>query len=177
MHTNESQITKLLAVAIVEKPRGTLKDLAEASGISKATLHRLYGTRENLEKSLADQVQVAMEQIVALASMKFVDYRSAIEQLVGAHYEKKELLRVVSILPRFMEPAYWEPYTKALDSFFLSGQQEGTFRVDLGAQTLTELFMATICGVIDAERRGRVASSVLCESARMFFLNGALRTS
>ncbi len=177
MHTNESQITKLLAVAIVEKPRGTLKDLAEASGISKATLHRLYGTRENLEKSLAAQVQAAMAQIVALASRNFVDYRSGIEQLVGAHYENKELLRVVSILPQFMEPSYWEPYIKALDSFFLKGQQVGTFRLDLGAPTLTELFAATICGMIDAERRGRVAPSVLCESARSFFLNGAHRAS
>ena len=37
-----------------------MKDLA-AWRCGRATLHRLYGTPENLETSLADQVQVAME--------------------------------------------------------------------------------------------------------------------
>ena len=36
--TNEEQLLKHLAVAIVEKPRSTIKELAESVEISKATL-------------------------------------------------------------------------------------------------------------------------------------------
>jgi hypothetical protein len=38
---------------------------------------------------------------------------------------------------------------------------------------LSEFFVSAICGMIDAEYRGRVATSGLCDSVYSFFLNGA----
>ena len=57
MHSEDadSKLLKLLAVAIIESPRATLQELAESVGISKATLHRCYGTRDNLEKLLLEK--------------------------------------------------------------------------------------------------------------------------
>jgi len=172
--TNEQQNLRRLAVALVENPRGTLKDLAESSGISKATLHRLYGTRENLEKILGELALQSMGDIMVAAQAKG-DPLVVLDRVLGLHLENKEILRVVSLSPEFQTIESWTPYTNALDSFFLGGQEAGTFRVDLSAQALTELFVASICGMIDAERRGRVASTVVFETTKNFFICGAQR--
>lgn len=42
--SHDERLIKALAVAIVDRPRATLKELAEAAGVSKATLHRFCGT-------------------------------------------------------------------------------------------------------------------------------------
>ncbi|EPB7030303.1 transcriptional regulator, partial [Pseudomonas aeruginosa] len=44
----DEKLLKALAVALVDHPRGTFKEIAEAAGISKATLNRFCGTRDNL---------------------------------------------------------------------------------------------------------------------------------
>lgn len=61
----------------------------------------------------------------------------------------------------------------ALDTFFLKGQQNGTFRIDITAPALGELWMSIIIGFIDAERRGRVARANLNALIISCFLNGS----
>ena len=52
----EEKLLKALAVAMVEHPRGTFKEIAQAAGVSKATLNRFCGTRDNLIEMLFDSV-------------------------------------------------------------------------------------------------------------------------
>lgn len=67
----------------------------------------------------------------------------------------------------------WLPYSDALDAFFLRGQREGLFRIDVGAAVLTEMFAALLSGMVDAERRGRVARVGMGALVTQFFLQGA----
>lgn len=80
---------------------------------------------------------------------------------------------------------YWwrddtaDPTTEAdwqsiLDSFFLRGQQQGIFRIDIAAPALTEIWGSILIGLVDAERRGRVARVGLATLIETAFLHGAL---
>ena len=53
------------------------------------------------------------------------------------------------------------------------GQQEGAFRIDIGAPVLTELFASLLFGLVDGERRGRVARASMGPSLQTFFMQGA----
>ncbi|HEJ2922602.1 TPA: transcriptional regulator, partial [Pseudomonas aeruginosa] len=67
----------------------------------------------------------------------------------------------------------WLPYADALDAFFLRGQRENVFRIDVGAPELTEIFISLVFGLVDAERRGRVARAGMAALIEHFFLKGA----
>ncbi|MCY1551335.1 hypothetical protein D9M68_876550 [compost metagenome] len=79
--------------------------------------------------------------------------------------------------PDFLSPegdgARWQSYIHALDAFFLRGQQEGVFRIDITAAVFAELFTMLIYGMVDAERRGRAASSNSASVLEQMFLHGA----
>lgn len=60
-----------------------------------------------------------------------------------------------------------------LDSFFLRGQKQGAFCIDIAAATLTEIFISILVGLVDAERRGRVARSGLPALIETVFLRSA----
>lgn len=59
-----------------------------------------------------------------------------------------------------------------MDTFFLRGQQLGVFRIDMPAPVLTEIWGSLISGLIDAERRGRVAKAGLHDLLEKTLLQG-----
>ncbi|WP_319403787.1 winged helix-turn-helix transcriptional regulator [uncultured Anaeromusa sp.] len=174
---NEEQLLKQLAATIVEKPRSTIKELAESVGISKATLHRFCGTRENLQQILTEKSRESLDSIIKVAQKDYQSYQDGIRHLVNIHYENKEYLIFTCGMHSSIENAYWVPYMKAIDSFFLNGQKKGAFKIDFNVAVLSELFISVICGMIDAEKRKRIASNGIEEVLEKFFLYGALEDS
>lgn len=66
----------------------------------------------------------------------------------------------------------WSGYQETLDAFFLRGQREGVFRVDITAAALTELLITVITSMVDAERRGRIARLGIATVAEQMLLHG-----
>ena len=172
------RLLKSLAVAFVEHPRATLKQLADAAGTSKATLHRLCGTRDNLLEMLAVHALSALNQVIDDSKLDEADSLTALKRLINDHLAHRELLvflmfeyRPDSCGPK-AEGNSWGYYEEALDAFFLRGQHAGVFRIDISAPMLTELFSAILYGIVDAERRGRAASAGSPAVFEQFFLHG-----
>ncbi len=176
---NDERLLKALAMAIVGRPRATLKELAESAGVSKATLHRFCGTRDNLVNMLEKHGETVLNQIIADANLEQAEPLAALRRLIGEHLTHRELLvfLMFQYSPEFLAPesggARWQSYIQALDAFFLRGQQQGVFRIDISAAVFTELFTTMVYGMIDAERRGRAASSNSASVLERMFLHGA----
>lgn len=169
---SKDKYLKKLAVAFFTNPSGTTKELAEEAGISKATLHRYFGTRENLINIIEEQSMQFINNIKEVAEKPYEDFENGVKSLINAHYDGNEFLLYICGTHVYGE-SEWENYFKALDVFFLRGQKEGFFRIDVSVQALTEIFMTSVCAMIGAEKRGRVASSNMLETVEIIFLHGA----
>ncbi|MDU8497571.1 transcriptional regulator [Pseudomonas syringae] len=175
----DDKFLKALAVALVDHSNGTLKDIAQAAGVSKATLNRFCGTRANLVELLLNHASDLMNQMVADADLQHAPPLEALQRLVDNHLMHREMLvfLVFQWRPDSLDESSggrrWLPYSDALDAFFLRGQREGLFRIDVSAAVLTEMFAALLSGMVDAERRGRVARAGMGALVTQFFLHGA----
>lgn len=158
MEAND-KLMAALALALVEKPRGSLLELARAAGISKATLYRFSRTREQLIERLMRHSDHAFNAAIARADLQTGAPAEALRRLIVLNLEHRELLLFVM---HYLKDAgtnweagcYWET---ELDRFFLRGQQEGVFRIDVPAAAMTEIWCSVITGLVDAEQRGRIA--------------------
>lgn len=177
---SDDKLLKALAVALVTHPRGTFKDVAEAAGISKATLNRFCGTRETLIEMLMNHGSEVMNEVISNAGLDERPVLEALHRLIRDHLTHREVLAFIAFewrpdsLDENAGGVRWLPYGDALDAFFLRGQKEGVFRVDIGAQELTEIFISLVFGMVDAERRGRVARAGMAAVIEQFFLKGAV---
>lgn len=171
---NESQLLKLLAISIVDNPRSTIKELAGSVGISKATLHRFCKTRENLDAMLKEKACLALKTLIQVADKDYDDYLEGLTKLTEAHNENKEYLRFICGIKNNEHEACCQPYYKSIDAFFLRGQKAGAFKFEFGIKVLTEIYVMVTCGMIDSERRGRVAPYGISEILLNLFLNGIL---
>lgn len=170
---NENEILNLLAIAIVDNPRSTIQELADNIGVSKATLHRFCGTRENLQTMLVDRSIEVMNQIAEFAQNCNDDFKVALRSIINMHLADKDILRF-SCCAFCMDKDFCSPYLNAMDSFFLKGQKEGVFKLEISANILSELFSSIICSMIDARKRGRIGFVGLADTIENFFLYGSL---
>lgn len=89
--SHDERLIKALAVAIVDRPRATLKELAEAAGVSKATLHRFCGTRDNLVQMLEDHGETVLNQIIQACDLEHAEPLEALQLLIKEHLTHREL--------------------------------------------------------------------------------------
>lgn len=172
----DERLLKALADAIVLHPRATLKELAEAAGVSKATLHRFCGTRDNLVNMLERYGDQVLSHVIDNADLHGSDPAAALHRLIVEHREM-----MIFLLFQYRPDSFddseanrpWRAYADALDAFFLRGQQAGAFRIDISAAIFTEMFLSMVYGIVDAERRGRAASATSVHTLELLFLDGA----
>ncbi|PHM65457.1 hypothetical protein Xsto_02035 [Xenorhabdus stockiae] len=175
MITKDEKFMVSLAIALVDHPRATLKELAEAMGISKATLYRFCKTRELLIQNLTIHSVKVMNKAIYGAQLQELPVDIALRKLIENYYEHREILSFMIF--------YWEnlqieqvvedEWSNNLDSFFLRGQKEGIYRLDISSAEYTEIFTSIIRGLVYAERRGRVGRASLVALTEKAFLNGA----
>ncbi|MFP9230947.1 TetR/AcrR family transcriptional regulator [Pectobacterium cacticida] len=172
----DERILPTLARAMVEQPRATLQELAKAVGISKAKLYRYCRTRQELIERLIGYGHHTLTDALHRARLSEDPPLDALRRLIIFNLDHKDLTsflmhywRDVSGIPN-EQTSTWEAI---LDEFFLRGQYEGVFRIDIPAPALTEVFVGTLMNLIDAERRGRVARLGLAVLIEQTFLNGA----
>lgn len=60
----DNHIMPALALAMVDRPRATLQELAKAVGVSKATLYRFCRTREQLIERLMNHSAEVFTQVI-----------------------------------------------------------------------------------------------------------------
>ncbi|MFB4390708.1 MULTISPECIES: TetR/AcrR family transcriptional regulator [unclassified Pseudomonas] len=177
--SQDERLLKALAHAIVLHPRATLKELAEAAGISKATLHRFCGTRDNLVDMLEQHGERVLNQVIEDADLGNAEPLSALRQLITEHLKHHEMLLFLMFQYRpdtllgDGDDRRWKAYNQAMDVFFLRAQQMGVLRIDISAAVFTEMFLTMIFGMADAERRGRAARAYSAQALEQLFLHGA----
>lgn len=167
-----------LALAMVDHPRATLQALAKAIGVSKATLYRFCKTREQLIERLFDHSANRLRRSIDEAELEKGPAVAALRRLIQGQLAHKELTAFLTYYwqpdsmqdPRGVET--WTAFDAAVDAFFLRGQQEGAFRIDISAAALTETLFSMVIGLLDAERRGRVARAAVPDMVEQVFLRG-----
>jgi len=175
MKEEDGEFLASLAGALVQHPRATLKELAQAIGVSKATLYRFCKTREELIQRLAEHGVGALNAAIEKADLRATAISKGLRNLLENLFEHRELTSFLMI--------YWKDlhvsqdvedgWTVSLDEYFLRGQQQGIYRIDISAIELTEIFISLVLGMVDAEQRGRVARAGLVLLTEKAFLSGA----
>lgn len=158
-----------LALALVYQPRANLQELAKAIGVSKATLYRFCPTREALTDRLVSHVGQFCSDAIEKSDLETVTAPVGLRNLIENHLVTKDymLFLIYHWRPEYLDENHhdqvWVLGQKKLDAFFLKGQKDGVFTIDISAAAMTELFYTLLAGLIDAERRGRVARAGLVD--------------
>lgn len=165
--------TRLLAV----NPRASMGEIAAAAGISRATLHRLFPSRDALLEAIG---LLAIDRISAAFASARLDEGSvpeALQRLVAAVIPAVHQFAFLISEMQFEENEALTAGDAALqdetERLMRRGQTEGSIRVDLPAPWLAYALSGLLLGAEEAERRGAIAPRETARLVLESFLSGA----
>lgn len=100
------------------KNKQSIKQLDETVGISKASTHRVFGTRDELMSEIVVKTNESIETVIKSIENENDNFDEWIEKIIFLHFENKEFLNFAGanqICERF---GYTEKYIFAMDNFF-----------------------------------------------------------
>lgn len=178
----DDKLASALALAIAQRPRANLQQIAQSAGISKATLYRIAPTREAVIDMLMERATAHLQDALTKADLGSPPFPDALARLTAnviqgrSFYrfwnaaqwvqivDDKEGLSDTSALPSF--------YGEALQDFFLRGQRAGVFRIDLPARWLVNAYDFLLYAAVESVERGEIGSVGMAEMVNMTFLWG-----
>lgn len=179
--TDREKLLYALAAVLTDRPRLPMEQLAREVGISRATLHRSFPTREAI---LVELLQLALE--VAMRTIEDADLEhgpadEALVRLIDASIPNVALHLFLSYdrgedcPARPATDARWEPHRQRILALFRRGQEEGVFRVDLSAQWMLDSMGALMFAAAEGLKRGRLAPADAVAAVAGMMLDGVRR--
>lgn len=173
----EPKLGRVLALTLAEQPKITLQELANAVGVSRATLYRLASTREELLHWLDEYSMSCVRQVFKEAELEQGTAREALKRLIDAHIKQREFCAYLISRSRGcqldQEDFDWADVELHLQRLFIRGQQSGEFRIDLPALWMADMFGYFVLALCEGESRGRVPRASMTNYFESFFLYGA----
>lgn len=112
---------------------------------------------------------------IQCAGLDTLEPLEGLKKLTSNSLEHRELTAFTTYYWKEGKDIDYAEVEATVDAFFLRGQQAGVFRIDVPAPALTEIWVSLLLGLVDAERRGRVARAGLAALVESLFLLGAGR--
>jgi TetR/AcrR family transcriptional repressor of mexCD-oprJ operon len=168
-------ILEAAAHALSEHGRSAnMADVAQAAGISRATLYRYYPDREALLDALSAQALADAAARLADAGLERAPVEEAIERIVRALTAVGDRYAVLLREQVETDPAETDRLVAApMRAVFARGVESGFFRQDIPVDVLLELFGGALIAALKLIERGRLGFEEASAAAASVFLDGA----
>ncbi|GIG87717.1 TetR/AcrR family transcriptional regulator [Plantactinospora endophytica] len=169
----------LSSAAAVLGERGeaaSMADIAEAAGVSRATLYRYFPNRDALLDALTDAAFTDLSEKIADAKLDTVPVEEAIARLTRAMIAATSKYRALGLLEKSPEQ-HAQAKSRLVDPFyalFQRGINDGTLRTDLPAHTLIAAYQGLFQGAASQVNQGRLGVEEASAAITTIFLDGAL---
>lgn len=181
MSVEREQLLRAIATVLTDQPRLPMEQLAQAIGISRATLHRMFPNREAIVEAVLALALESSRQAIDSAAIDEGPADEALRRLVATFMPN-------AVLYLFLQSAHqercgqadtwlaeFEPNRQRVLALFRRGQEEGCLRVDLTAQWMHDATSALLFEAAHSVREGRLAAADAVESVLTVLLDGARR--
>lgn len=140
MDTDREQLFKDVANALTTNPGASTGEIAAAAKVSRATLHRVFGSRDELTESVYGWLLERCDAVFDAAGIDEGPVLPAFERLVDDSYPIAQSYWLLVATPQLekvpeLKDAI-EDQDLRLERFFARGQADGDFRPDLPARWL-----------------------------------------
>ncbi|MCB0870612.1 MAG: TetR/AcrR family transcriptional regulator [Solirubrobacterales bacterium] len=144
MDSGHEQLFHDVAKALVANPGASTSGIAETAGVSRATLHRVFGDREALVESVYGWLLDLCDEVFDAAGIDSGEIGPALERLIEDCYPLAQSYWLLTATPRLeREPEIGDRLRKQderLENYFARGQEEGYFRTDLTPKWMSYSF-------------------------------------
>ena len=174
MAFDREELLEKLAMALVRNPGSTMQELAASAGISKASLHRIYSTKENLQVTIVERMREVFAEIRQILGRPHGDYMHELQELTAVHCRNSTYVLFTGrddFFDMFGEEE-WDSYYDDLEVFFREGQERGILTLDLSAGAIGDVFISLVTGLLESYLWGHLSQREMEKTILRALLGG-----
>lgn len=179
MTTDQGLHYLALAEALVRQPGASMEQLAHAIGVSRATLHRIVSSRDELIRKLSDYALKTCSSIFSELNLDEGPADEALQRMVAALNPSANLFLFLHrhgvMQARVSLEEEWLEQRSKMVAFFQRGQEAGVFRVDVSASWLVDALGALLRAAGEAAYEERLARADMNHVVCSVLLDGIRR--
>lgn len=180
MTVDRERVLRSAAALLTRKSTATMDEVAKASGIGRATLHRHFAGRDALVRALENLGIQEFEAALDSAELDEGPSEQALRRLIAAVEPSAGLLSFLVTENQLFEGDEvnegWNRLDARVSAFFRRGQERGEIRIDLTPAWLTEALYGLVSTGAWAVQAGRVAGQDFQYMIVELLLGGARRS-
>ena len=177
MAFDREELLKKLAMALAANPGSTMQELADSARISKASLHRIYSTKEKLQATIVERVRDVFAEIRRTIQKPHEDYMEALRELVAIHCRNSTYVLFIGRDDFFemLQDGEWDAYYNDLEIFFREGQERGILTLDFSAGVIGDIFISLVTGLLECRLWGHLTEREMEKTILRALLGGVER--
>lgn len=176
MRSTRERITTAAVRVLVKDPSAPLDRVAEAAGVSRATLHRIFPGRAALISALSGDalsaVRAALHRATPPAETGARTLERLIEELLPVAHQYGFLVYEQSTGGLNGHNAEFERLDTEIRDFVRAAQRRAELRVDLTAEWIVDALLGLVLTAADSVAAGRLARGAAAESVTTVLLRG-----
>ncbi|MBQ3775557.1 MAG: TetR/AcrR family transcriptional regulator [Ruminobacter sp.] len=160
MAFDREELLEKLARAMLPNPGITMNELASSTGISKASLHRIYSTREHLQKIILEKIMWVFDEVRKITGRNSDDFGQQLQELIKFHCDNSTYVLFLGrddFFEMFGDDRF-DSYYDELEQFFREGQKRGYITLDLDAGTVADVFISMVTGILESSLWGHIST-------------------
>ncbi|GAA4603350.1 AcrR family transcriptional regulator [Actinoplanes octamycinicus] len=173
------EILRAAAEFLGRRPNATQDEIAEAAGVSRATLHRHFAGRKALLEAIDALAVRELRQVLAEARLDEGTAGEALTRLIVASEPVSPFLSLLYSQSQAFETdeidGDWIELDEALVALFRRGQEAGEFRTDLSAAWFTDALFGLVASAGWSVKVGRSAARDYAAMLTGLLLDGVRR--
>lgn len=175
MAFDREDLLKKLTFALAMNPSITMTELAKQTEISKASLHRIYSTKENLQEIILQKVQEVYSDINNILTKEHKNFMADLKNLIAAFYENRNYILFIfrDVFTECIDSKNWEQHDANLNNFFLEGQKQNLISKNFPAEVIANIFSGSITWLLHMQaEKNNLSEDELKNFIFETFLNG-----
>ena len=152
-----------------------MTELANVSGISKASLHRIYSTKENLQKIIIQRVKEVYAEISQILNQEHSNYMADLKNLITAFCNNRIYILFImrDVFTDCIDENYWNKHDKELADFFSEGQNRGFLTKNFSSEIIANVFVGSLTWLLHMQlEKNNIVQQDLENVIFQAFLNG-----
>lgn len=169
-------IIEVAADVLAEREGASMAEVAQAAGVSRATLYRYFPNRDALLRALLETAAAKLTERLTDARIDDVPVDEAIARVTRALIAAASKYRALTKLEKSAdEHAEGDRLLQApLRKLFRRGKREGVFRADLTLETLVAVYAGMLEGAVRRVIEGEFGVEQASAAITGIYLNGVL---
>lgn len=177
----DDRLLRIAAGVLARSPSARTEDIAQALGLSRATLHRRFGRRDDLVATVRAHAEEQVWAVPSRAELERGEAGEALLRLLDALQDCAPFLAflydaVFEDAAAEQDPV-WEETDQQILDFFARGQEAGAFRAELSPAWMSEAIYALAAAGEWSVLSGRIPRDEVARQVSELFLGGVRATT